>query len=31
MNKFNEPTRDIQKKNSKVCKNEKGVDWLKYE
>ncbi len=31
MNRFNEPTSDIQKKNIKVCKKENGVDWLKYE
>jgi len=26
MKRFNEPTRDIQKKNIKVCKKENGVD-----
>lgn len=31
MNKFKEEIKEIQKKNIKVCKKAKGVDWLKYE
>jgi len=29
MNKFKEEINEIQKKNIKVCKKAKGVDWLK--